>query len=249
MFFSLKDAAVAGRLLPFTAEIHSGKLMHVVGPNGAGKSTLLALLAGLQPYDGEASLMGNPLHEWRGSALAQLRAWLPQQHIPLSPMPVYHYIRLHLQSTLPQADQRLTELLDKFQLRDKLRRSLTELSGGEWQRVRVVAACAQVDPQINAQGRLLILDEPMTALDIAQQKAVDEVIKELCQAGICVIASSHDLNHSLLHADSAWLLHRGKLMAQGEPSRVLTPERLSPLYHITFRQLELEGRTLLTVMP
>lgn len=249
MFFSLKDAAVAGRLLPFTAGLTAGKLIHVVGPNGAGKSTLLALLAGLQNYSGEATLLGQPLNEWRGPALARLRAYLPQHQHPLSQMPVYHYLRLHLQSDAPQADRRLSDLLNMFQLSDKLTRSLTQLSGGEWQRVRLAASCAQIDPQINTQGRLLILDEPMTALDIAQQKAVDDVISQLCRAGVCVIASSHDLNHSLLHADRAWLLHQGKMIAQGEPSAILTPERLSPLYQIAFRQLKLEGHTLLTVMP
>jgi vitamin B12 transport system ATP-binding protein len=107
----------------------------------------------------------------------------------------------------------------------------------------------QIDPHINPHGRLLILDEPMTALDIAQQKAVDDLIADLCAAGISVIASSHDLNHSLQQADRVWLMDQGALIAQGEPAEVLTPQRLTPLYQIAFRQLELEGRTLLTVLP
>ena len=249
MLLRLKDAAVPGRLLPFTAGLEARQLVHIIGPNGAGKSTLLSLLAGLQSSEGEVSLSGTPLHLWRGPALAQVRAWLPQQQPALSQMPVYHYLRLHLHANMPDANRRLDTLLEKLQLHDKLSRPLTQLSGGEWQRVRLAAVFAQIDRQINAQGQVLILDEPMTALDIAQQKAVDDLIAEQCKAGLCVIASSHDLNHSLLHADIAWLLHQGKVIAQGEPTRILTPDRLSPLYHITFRKLELEGRTLLTVMP
>jgi vitamin B12 transport system ATP-binding protein len=164
-------------------------------------------------------------------------------------MPVWHYLRLHLKQAGSQSDVRLSTLLQQLQLQDKLTRSLTRLSGGEWQRVRLAAVCAQIDPLINPHGRLLILDEPMTALDIGQQKAADDLIAALCAAGISVIASSHDLNHSLQHADRVWLMNRGQVVAQGEPAKVLTPQRLTPLYQITFRQIQLEGRTLLTVLP
>ena len=249
MLLRLQQAAVPGRLLPLTGELAAGQLLHVAGPNGAGKSTLLSVIAGLQPASGTVLLDGQPLSDWNVAAMARVRGWLPQQQAPLSQMPVWHYLRLHLKQAGGQADNRLSTLLKRLQLQDKLSRSLTRLSGGEWQRVRLAAVCVQIDPHINPHGRLLILDEPMTALDIAQQKAVDDLIAELCAAGISVIASSHDLNHSLQQADRVWLMDQGELIAQGEPAEVLTPQRLTPLYQIAFRQLELEGRTLLTVLP
>ncbi|WP_333621644.1 ATP-binding cassette domain-containing protein, partial [Pantoea septica] len=95
MVLSLKDAAVPGRLAPFSAEVGAGTLLHLVGPNGAGKSSLLALMAGMLPGEGEIQLLQRPLREWRGAALARVRAWLPQQIAP-GFMPVYHYLRLHL---------------------------------------------------------------------------------------------------------------------------------------------------------
>lgn len=249
MLLRLHQAAVPGRLLPMNGELAAGQLLHVAGPNGAGKSTLLSVMAGLQPASGTVLLDEKPLSYWNGAALSRVRGWLPQQQAPLSQMPVWHYLRLHLKQAGSQSDVRLSTLLQQLQLQDKLTRSLTRLSGGEWQRVRLAAVCAQIDPLINPQGRLLILDEPMTALDIGQQKAVDDVIAALCAAGLSVIASSHDLNHSLQHADRVWLMNRGQVVAQGEPAKVLTPQRLTPLYQITFRQIQLEGRTLLTVLP
>lgn len=249
MLLRLQQAAVPGRLLPLTGELAAGQLLHVAGPNGAGKSTLLSVIAGLQPASGTVLLDEQPLSDWSGAAMARVRGWLPQQQAPLSQMPVWHYLRLHLKQAAGQADDRLSTLLKRLQLQDKLSRSLTRLSGGEWQRVRLAAVCVQIDPHINPHGRLLILDEPMTALDIAQQKAVDDLIADLCAAGISVIASSHDLNHSLQQADRVWLMDQGALIAQGEPAEVLTPQRLTPIYQIAFRQLELEGRTLLTVLP
>ena len=249
MLLRLHQAAVPGRLLPMNGELAAGQLLHVAGPNGAGKSTLLSVIAGLQPASGRVLLDEKPLSDWRGAAFSRVRGWLPQQQAPLSQMPVWHYLRLHLKQAGSQSDVRLSTLLQQLQLQDKLTRSLTRLSGGEWQRVRLAAVCAQIDPLINPHGRLLILDEPMTALDIGQQKAADDLIAALCAAGISVIASSHDLNHSLQHADRVWLMNRGQVVAQGEPAKVLTPQRLTPLYQITFRQIQLEGRTLLTVLP
>ncbi|MEQ4516366.1 MAG: vitamin B12 ABC transporter ATP-binding protein BtuD [Pantoea agglomerans] len=249
MLLRLQQAAVSGRLLPLTGELAAGQLLHVAGPNGAGKSTLLSVIAGLQPASGTVLLDEQPLSDWNGTAMARVRGWLPQQQAPLSQMPVWHYLRLHLKQAAGQTDDRLSTLLKRLQLQDKLSRSLTRLSGGEWQRVRLAAVCMQIDPNINPHGRLLILDEPMTALDIAQQKAVDDLIADLCAAGISVIASSHDLNHSLQQADRVWLMDKGALIALGEPAEVLTPQRLTPIYQIAFRQLELEGRTLLTVLP
>ncbi|WHQ74017.1 vitamin B12 ABC transporter ATP-binding protein BtuD [Pantoea sp. Lij88] len=249
MLLRLQQAAVPGRLQPLTGELAAGQLLHVAGPNGSGKSTLLSVIAGLQPASGKVLLDDRSLSDWNGAALSGVRGWLPQQQAPLSQMPVWHYLRLHLKQAASQSDARLSTLLERLQLQDKLSRSLTRLSGGEWQRVRLAAVCAQIDPLINSRGRLLILDEPLTALDIGQQKAVDDLIAELCAAGISVIASSHDLNHTLQHADRVWLMNRGEVLAQGEPAKVLTPQRLTPLYQIVFRQIQLEGRTLLTVLP
>ena len=246
MIISLRDAAVPGRLASFSAEVVAGSLLHLVGPNGAGKSTLLALMAGMLPGEGEIRLLGRPLREWRGPALARVRAWLPQQIAP-GFMPVYHYLRLHLSEAQPDAP--LVTLLEKLQLQDKLARPLAQLSGGEWQRVRLAAAFAQIDPALNPQGKVLLLDEPMTGLDIAQQNAVHSLIVGLQRAGVCIIASSHDLNHTLRHADSVWLMAQGSVIAQGAPAAILTPERLSDLYAIPFRLLELDGQPLLTAQP
>lgn len=246
MVLRLRHAGVPGRLAPVSGDVGAGTLLHLVGPNGAGKSTLLARMAGLLAGEGEICLLARPLERWPRQALAQTRAWLPQQSPP-GIMPVYHYLRLHLADR--QSETRLTALLERLQLQDKLTRPLAQLSGGEWQRVRLAAVFAQIDPAINPQGKVLILDEPMTGLDIAQQKGAHSLIVELCRAGICVIASSHDLNHTLHHADQVWLMAQGKVIAQGAAAAILTPQRLSALYAMPFRQLELDGRPLLTVQP
>ena len=76
-------------------------------------------------------------------------------------------------------------------MHDKLGRSTNQLSGGEWQRVRLAAVVLQITPQANPAGQLLLLDEPMNSLDVAQQSALDKILSALCQQGLAIVMSSH----------------------------------------------------------
>ncbi|MBK0095518.1 vitamin B12 ABC transporter ATP-binding protein BtuD [Erwinia sp. S63] len=238
MLLQCQGVSVAGRLAPVDLGVNAGEWVHLVGPNGAGKSTLLSVLSGLLPGHGVIQLAGESLNSLSGDVLAQRRAWLPQQQAALGTMPVWHYLRLHFSSASPQADVTLNDVLAQLSVQDKLTRKLTQLSGGEWQRVRLAAVVMQIHPAINPHGKLLILDEPMTALDVAQQRAVDKLLLQLCHAGIAVIASGHDLNHSLRHADRVGLMHQGEVVMQGRARDVLTVANLSPLYQTEFQQLD-----------
>jgi vitamin B12 transport system ATP-binding protein len=247
MLMQCRGVSIKERLAPIDLDVQAGELVHVVGPNGAGKSTLLNVLAGLLPASGAIQLSGQPLAQLNGAALAQQRAWLPQQQPPPGQMPVWHYLRMHLLQVTPETDALLQQILELLGLQDKLMRHLTQLSGGEWQRVRLAAVVVQIHPAINVRGRLLILDEPMSALDVAQQRAVDTLLWQLRQAGIAVVASGHDLNHSLRHADRVWLMHQGTMVAQGTADSVLTAEQLGPLYQIDFQRIETPQGALLLV--
>ncbi len=238
MVLQCHGASVAGRLAPAQLHINAGEWVHVVGPNGAGKSTLLSMLSGLLPSAGTILLDNQPLEALSGAALAQLRAWLPQQQLAPGQMPVWHYLNMHIHGESAQTDAVLAEVLTQLSLQDKLMRSLTQLSGGEWQRVRLAAVVLQIHPAINPRGKLLLLDEPMTALDVAQQRAVDKLLATLARSGIAIIASGHDLNHSLRHAERVWLMHQGNVVQQGAAKTVLTAAQLAPLYQTAFEQIE-----------
>lgn len=237
--------AVAGRLLPFTTEVEAGSRIHLVGPNGAGKSSLLSRLAGMIEGSGEVTFLQRPLAAWKGKALAKRRAWLPQQQPPPGMMAVWHYLQLHLFNTSKISDRPLATLLAGLQLTDKLSRPLEQLSGGEWQRVRLAAVLLQSHPQINPDARLLLLDEPMTGLDVAQQAALSQLLLPLSAAGITVIMSSHDLNLSLQQAQRVWLLNKGRVVSTGTPEQVLSPEILQPVYDIAFRRIAVDNELFL----
>lgn len=239
----LNDVSVPQRLGPINATVNPGELIHLVGPNGAGKSTLITRMAGLSAGEGFVTLNGIVVNEWPTLELARHRAYLSQQQRPPFVMPVWHYLQLH--QVAKSSEVVMMRLAKVFSLTDKLSRPLNQLSGGEWQRVRLAAVILQIHPDINPQGCLLLLDEPMNSLDVAQQAVLDRQIVKLCEAGISVVMSSHDLNHSLRHAHIAWLLCAGRMVAQGIRDEVLSPEHLAAAYNMHFRLLQIEGHSML----
>ena len=239
----LSDVAVAERLGPISATVQPGELVHLVGPNGAGKSTLLTRAAGLSAGAGQIIFEGRDLSDWQPTQLAHHRAYLSQQQMPPFSMPVWHYLQLH--QPVSHTDSVMLKLVDDLGLADKLSRGVNQLSGGEWQRVRLAAVVLQIHPELNPHGRLLLLDEPMNSLDVAQQTALDRILMALCEAGIAVVMSSHDLNHSLRHAHTVWLLRAGKMIAQGSRDEVLSPQHLATAYNMHFRRLQIEGHSML----
>ncbi|MEH0885577.1 vitamin B12 ABC transporter ATP-binding protein BtuD [Enterobacter sp. UNJFSC 003] len=243
VLMQLTDVAGKGRLEPITAAIHAGEILHLVGPNGAGKSTLLARIAGLTTGPGDIALQGHALADWSAVSLAHRRSYLVQQQVPPFAMPVWHYLTLHLHDKAHTA--LLAEVATALGLEDKLSRHAGQLSGGEWQRVRLAAVILQIHPAGNPHGRMLLLDEPMSGLDVAQQAALDRLLSGLARQGITVVMSSHDLNHTLRHAHSVWLLARGQMIASGARDRVLTPANLARAYNMSFRRLDIEGHKML----
>ncbi len=240
----INHLAVTSRLLPFSANALPGNRVHIIGPNGAGKSSLLAAIAGILPASGEVLIAGRAMAELSGRALSRYRSYLCQQYLPLSAMPVFQYLSLHqIAGSDPLAvDQTLSQLCERLHLSDKLGQAITRLSGGEWQRVRLVAALLQVWPALNPAGCLLLLDEPASGLDIAHQQALDLIIKDFCAAGGIAIISDHDLNHTLQHADWVWMLSKGEVIANGTATEVMQPERLTTNYGVYFKLHHFEGK-------
>ena len=239
----LQDVAETTRLGPLSGDVKPGEILHLVGPNGAGKSTLLARMAGLTFGEGAVIFDGASLEAWPAAKLAQHRAYLAQQQNPPFSMPVWHFLTLH-QPDKTQTDL-LNDVVQALGLSDKLGRSANQLSGGEWQRVRLAAVILQIHPHANPRGQLLLLDEPMNSLDVAQQNALDRLLSQLCSQGIAIVMSSHDLNHTLRHAHRAWLLKQGELIASGRRDEVLTPQNLARAYGMNFRRLDVEGHRML----
>ncbi|PHM72434.1 vitamin B12 ABC transporter ATP-binding protein BtuD [Xenorhabdus kozodoii] len=227
----LDNVTVSNRLSSLSESVTAGKQIHLVGLNGSGKSTLLAVIAGVLSYSGTIHLQGNNLQDYRQSALAKRRAWFSQSSsVPV--MPVFQYLDMFRPGTasLSQSENVLYELCQQMKLLPLLSSSIGQLSGGEWQRVRLAGTFFQIWPELNPDGSLLLLDEPTNNLDITQQAILDQLIKRFCALGGTVLLSSHDLNHTYEQATEVWLLSHGKLLASGVPQNVMTEQNLSGVF-------------------
>ena len=209
-----------------------GELLGVVGPNASGKSSLIrAITRVVAPLRGEVWLDGSPVRHLSQRELALRVAvvpqnpYLPEAFTALEVVLMGRTPHLGLLQSEGRADwaavRRALEQTDAWDLAD---RRIGELSGGERQRVVVARALAQETP-------LLLLDEPTAHLDVGHQAAILELVRRLCRSeGKAVLAVVHDLTLAAQYCDRLAMLSEGRLVAQGSPYDVLSPEVLASVY-------------------
>nr|ELR5232377.1 vitamin B12 ABC transporter ATP-binding protein BtuD [Providencia rettgeri] len=229
MIIDIKNITSENRLINFTESVFAGEQIHLLGANGAGKSTLLSALSGYLPVMGEIWFNGEDIRYCSIAQLAKQRAYFVQLASNTPIIKVFQYLELFLPSMLAAADI-FVRLCDDFQLSSLLHKGIYQLSGGEWQRVRVCAAFLQVWDQQDLAGKIILFDEPTNNLDIIQQAMLDKWIKYFCDCQGTVIMSGHDLNHSYKNASRIWLLKQGQLVASGKPAEAMTENNLSGIF-------------------
>ncbi len=208
-----------------------GEITAVVGPNGSGKSTLVrALLRRVPLQGGSIHVGGTDLRAITPRAFARLAAVVPQREEPMMPVRVVEFVALGRHArraafgAMRGADARAVEsAIDRVGVQEARNRRTDELSGGEWQRVRIARALAQEAP-------ILILDEPTAFLDIAHEMAVFELLDALAGEGRAVLLVSHQLNLVARFARRIVLLHQGRVAANGTAEDVMRGEILERVY-------------------
>jgi iron complex transport system ATP-binding protein len=153
-----------------------------------------------------------------------------QREEPAFPLDVREYIALgrhphtHLWSASdPLGPAAVARAVDEAEVGTFIGRTTEELSGGEWQRVRIARALAQ-------DARALVLDEPTTYLDIAHEMAAFELLDVLARRGQAILVVSHQLNLVARFAHHVVLLHRGSVAAAGTPADVMRGDVLERVY-------------------
>jgi len=226
------DARVAMAASDFA--IPAGRLTAVIGPNGSGKSTLLNALAGLlTPRQGTLEVLGRPPTRVRRQVAYVLQATKVNEVMPITvretvAMGRYALLGVWGFPTLPhrRATQRAMERLE---VADLAGRHLYELSGGQRQRVFMAQGLAQ-------EADLLLLDEPITGLDLVSTERIRAVIAEELEGGTTVVMTTHDVADAN-RADHV-LLMAGRVHTEGPPALALHPDRLSAAYGIGIVHLE-----------
>jgi len=208
--------------------IPPGRVTVIVGANASGKSTTLRGLARLlRPESGVVSLDGHDIHSLPGKEVARVVGILPQSPIAPEGITVGDLVgrgRYPHQGWFRQwsaaDDAAVTDALMVTSSLDLVERRMEELSGGQQQRVWIAMALAQ-DPDI------LLLDEPTTFLDVRHQLDVLDLLTDLNRSRrTTVVMVLHDLNLAARYADELVVMADGRIMANGAPGDVLTPELL-----------------------
>jgi iron complex transport system ATP-binding protein len=219
----------------------AGEICAVVGPNGCGKTTLVRLLSRLQkPTSGRIRLNGISLEEYSQKELAKTVALLPQgrsvpeirveEAVADARFP-YLDITRRLSQRDWQAVERALEESGAAAIREK---NLQELSGGERQRVYLAMLLAQETP-------VVLLDEPMTYLDLPHQFVVMKLLQKLRDTGICVVVVLHDLALAMRYCDRILVLENGKIAADGKPEAVAGSEELERIFGVRCISVEMNG--------
>ncbi|MGI6878999.1 ABC transporter ATP-binding protein [Microbacterium sp. gxy059] len=223
-------------------EVRSGELLGLLGPNGSGKSTLIKSIAGIAPVRGGRLVHDDDvdLASLSRAAAAKLVAYVPQTIEASFGLDVRESVLLgrtpHFGTRPRDVDWRhVDRAISLLGLDDLAGRAVTQLSGGQAQRVLIARAIAQ-DP------RILLLDEPTSALDIRFQWQTLALARRLTRdAGVAAIIAIHDLNQAARCCDRLVVLKDGRLVASGTPGEVLRPDLIEDVYGIAVEVTDHRG--------
>ncbi len=200
-------------------EARRGELLAIIGPNGAGKSTLLKCIAGVLKPEGKVIVDGVDVTPMKPMERACFVSYVPQSSLPEFNFTVEEFVEMGTYFT--RGDTK--NALRRVGMWNRRKESILELSGGEYQLVLVARALAQG-------GRVLLLDEPTSHLDVNHALRIMELVRGLKEDKI-VVAVLHDLNLALRYADRILILVSGRKVWEGM-NEELTPDILERVYGV-----------------
>ena len=209
--------------------VDSGQIVGLLGPNGAGKTTTFYMIVGLVPLDNgriyidQSELTLLPMHERARQGIG----YLPQEASIFRKLTVFENIMAILQTRKElsniQREQEADALLDEFNI-NHIRNSLgMSLSGGERRRVEIARALA-------ANPQFILLDEPFAGVDPISVNDIKKIIQHLCERGIGVLITDHNVRETLDVCEKAYIVSHGELIASGTAEEVLANQKVRDVY-------------------
>ena len=230
-----------------------GEMTIILGPNGSGKTTLLRALSGELPYSGAVRLNGHDIRTLPAWQAATMRAVLPQSTTLNFSFTVREIVAIGQRSGVSglsdmQARMLPERALERVDLTGFGHRLYQDLSGGEQQRVQLARVLCQVWwPLADGVPRWLLLDEPVSSLDIKHQLAIMAVARDFADQGGGVIAILHDLNLAAMFADRIVLMRNGRIVANGTPAQTISADAVAAVFDVPLQIGSANG--IPTVLP
>ncbi|MEW6034316.1 MAG: ABC transporter ATP-binding protein [Chloroflexota bacterium] len=208
-----------------------GEVTALLGPNASGKSTLLKCIAGILRPRGNVLLEGKELSKFKKGETTACVSYLPQENSSRAILTVFEAVLLgRLESLSWRVNREDLDLslkaLEDLRIEALAPRFLNELSGGQKQMVSIAQALVR-------QPRVLLLDEPVSGLDLQHELEALDLIREITmQRGITTVIALHDLNLAARYADKVVVLKNGTVYASGRPEMVLSPRAIRDVYGV-----------------
>ncbi|NRQ43367.1 LPS export ABC transporter ATP-binding protein [Rheinheimera sp. YQF-2] len=210
-------------------EVNAGQIVGLLGPNGAGKTTTFYMIVGLVPSDkgtislNDKDITFDPIH----ARARQGIGYLPQESSIFRKLSVYDNLLAILQTrkdlTAAKREELADDLLEEFHI-GHIKNSLgMSLSGGERRRVEIARALA-------ANPAFILLDEPFAGVDPISVLDIKKIIQHLCQRGIGVLITDHNVRETLDVCEIAYIVSHGELIASGPPQEVLSNQKVRDVY-------------------
>ncbi|MDV2860090.1 ATP-binding cassette domain-containing protein [Psychrobacter sp. CAM01] len=220
----------------------SAQVIALIGPNGAGKSTLFSVMARLQPLQSGKVMFGeHDIVSCPARTLAKTVAMLGQDNQVQGRLRVHELLMFgrypyHQGQPSAQDEQKVQEMIERFELEPLAERFLSTLSGGQRQRVLIAMIVCQDTPY-------LLLDEPLNNLDMYHAGRLMRELRELsCSQQKTVVIVLHDINQAAQFADTVVMMKTGQVMAVGQPVDVITKTAMKDLYNVDVTVLNHQGR-------
>lgn len=235
------EIAQKNRLSSVSFSVKAGEILSIIGPNGAGKTTLLRAISGDIKNTSDACnihLCGKPLNLWTLTEQAQTMAVLTQSNTLSFSFTVAEVVALGRtpHNTGFQKDQALCrEAMQTLDILHLAERAYPLLSGGEQQRVQLARVMVQIWESSSKSQRLLLLDEPATSLDLGHQSQLMSMVRQFAQSGVAVLMVVHDITLAAAYSDYLLALKNGYVVAQGDPSEVVTEALIGKLFDTQVR--------------
>jgi iron complex transport system ATP-binding protein len=243
-----------------TLNFDCGKFYSVIGRNGSGKSTLIKIITGLlRDYKGNVFFEQKNISSYSSKYLARKISYIPQFNIFFdSDIKVSDFLTLgrysYKQFTQFRNSREDTEIvdyaLDLLSINDLADKNLGSISGGEKQKVILALSFVQLNCKDDLTGKLLVVDEPLTYLDVHYQFDIFNVLRNLNkEKGLTIVTVTHDLNIAIKYTDETILLEKGSIVSKGNTLDIITEDTLNKYFMIKSQVVNFENEYHINFIP